>query len=67
MPTPIDVRETQRLLGAGAQLVDVMPAGEFAELHLPGALNIPLKKMNLETVSALDKSRPVIVYCHDFQ
>ncbi len=67
MVTSIDVRETQRLLGLGAQLVDVLPAGEFAELHLPGAINIPLKKMTLETVSVLDENRPAIVYCHDFQ
>ena len=67
MVTTIDVRETQRLLGLGAQLVDVLPAGEFSEIHLPGAQNIPLKKMTSETVAALDKDRPVIVYCHDFQ
>ncbi len=68
MPTTIiDVRDLERMLDSGAQLVDVLPAGEFAELHIPGAVNMPLKKMNAETVSALDRSRPVIVYCHDFQ
>lgn len=67
MVTTIDVREVQQLIGTGAQLVDVLPAGEFAELHLPGAQNIPLKKMSLETIAVLDHRRPVIVYCHDFQ
>ena len=67
MVNTVDVRETQQLLSGGAQLVDVLPAGEFSELHLPGAINIPLKKMDAEAVSALEKGRPVIVYCHDYQ
>ena len=35
--------EVQRLLAeSGTQLVDVLPAAEFAEEHLPEAVNIPL-------------------------
>ena len=67
MPTAVGIEETQRMLAGGDQLVDVLPEGEYAELHLPGAQNIPLKKMTQETVSELHKNRPVIVYCFDFQ
>ena len=67
MPTTIGIEQAQRLLSEGAQLVDVLPAGEYAELHLPGARNIPLKKMTADAVADLDRQRPVIVYCHDFQ
>ena len=67
MSTVIGVEETARLVAGGAQLVDVLPEGEYAELHLPSALNIPLKRMNTDAIAGLNKHKPVIVYCHDFQ
>jgi rhodanese-related sulfurtransferase len=68
MPTPIDRNELRRLLAAEqAQLVEVLPAADFTEEHLPGAVNIPLKELDRETARRLDPSRPVIVYCYDYQ
>jgi rhodanese-related sulfurtransferase len=61
----IELTELQRLLGAGAQLVEVLPEGEYAEEHLPGAINIPLKALDAETTSGLDRARPVVIYCWD--
>ena len=63
----IDRGDVQRLVAQGAQLVDVLPAREFAGEHLPGAINLPLKELNAETARQLDRERPVIVYCHDYQ
>ena len=63
----IDWHETQRLIGEGAQLVEVLPAVEYAEAHLLGALNIPLKELDRARVAVLDPARPVIVYCRDYQ
>ena len=62
---PIGRAELQRLLAAGAQLVEVLPPAEYEEEHLPGAINIPLKQLNRETAAQLEPSRPVIVYCYD--
>ncbi len=68
MPTGIDRNELQRLVGEEqGQLVEVLPAPEFEEEHLPGAINIPLKELNRETAKQLDRQRPVIVYCDDYQ
>jgi rhodanese-related sulfurtransferase len=68
MPTGIDRNEVQRLVAEkNAQLVEVLPRPEYEEEHLPGAINIPLKELNRETGMQLDRSRPVIVYCHDYQ
>jgi rhodanese-related sulfurtransferase len=61
----IERDEVQRLLAAGAQLVEVLPPPEYEEEHLPGAVNIPLKQLNRATAAQLDRGRPVIVYCHD--
>ncbi len=32
----------------GAQVVDVLPAQEYSEDHLPGAINLPLRKIEAE-------------------
>ncbi len=67
MPTSIFRDDVRRLLAERAQLIDVMPAGEYADQHLPGAVNIPLKTLNAETADRLRKDLPVIVYCYDYQ
>jgi rhodanese-related sulfurtransferase len=67
MPTPIDRDEVQRLLDHDAQLLEVLPEGDFEDEHLPGAINIPLKSLDAEAARRLDSERPVIVYCNDYQ
>jgi rhodanese-related sulfurtransferase len=67
MPTSIDREEVRRLLGEGTHLVEVLPGEEYAEQHLPAAINIPLKQLDRETAEQLERGRPVIVYCHDYQ
>lgn len=54
----------KELMEKGAQLVEVLPSGEFGEDHLPGAVNMPLRKIETEATT-LDRNRPVIVYCWD--
>jgi rhodanese-related sulfurtransferase len=56
--------ELQTLTGQDAQLVEVLPADDYEWAHLPGAVSLPLKELDDRT-GQLDRSRPVIVYCHD--
>jgi phage shock protein E len=64
MPLEIARKELRELLARGAQLVEVLPADEFREDHLPGAINLPLRR--LETARrVLDPAAPVVVYCWD--
>jgi rhodanese-related sulfurtransferase len=65
MPTSIDLAGLKRLLDQGLQLVEVLPAEDYAEEHLPGAINIPLKRLDATTTAQLDRHKPVAVYCHD--
>ncbi len=65
MPTEIDRRQVQSLVEGGAQLVEVLPADEYEEDHLPGAMSLPLRRLETEAVRQLDRTRPVIVYCWD--
>ena len=62
----IDAIEVERLIKKGAQVVDVMPRDEFEEEHLPGAISIPLKELAAPSAGILDRDRPVIVYCYDY-
>jgi rhodanese-related sulfurtransferase len=63
--SPVDLPQLRRLLDDGAHLVEVLPAQEYSEQHLPGAVNIPLKDLDGDSTADLDRSRPVVVYCWD--
>jgi rhodanese-related sulfurtransferase len=67
MPRDIQRDEVRRMVATGAQLVDVLAAEEYAAEHIVSATNLPLKALNRETASQLDRDRPVITYCHDYQ
>ena len=68
MPRSIDRDEVRRLTDdEDAQLVEVLPAQEFGEEHIVGAVNIPLKDLDERAPLELDRERPVIVYCNDYQ
>ncbi len=64
MPAGIGRDQLREFMDQGAQLVEVLPADEYAWAHLPGAASVPLKELDLRR-DQLDRSRPVIVYCHD--
>ncbi len=65
MPIDIGLDELDRLLASGATLVEVLPAGEYADEHLPGAINLPLKTLDAHAADALPADRPIVVYCWD--
>ena len=44
-------------------IVDVRDTSEYAEGHIPGAINIPLKNFALNS-GMLDKEKQIIVYCN---
>jgi rhodanese-related sulfurtransferase len=66
MPHEVHDRdEVQALIDRGAQVVEVLGAEEFEADHLPGAINLPLRKIETEARDRLDPARPVLVYCSD--
>lgn len=65
MPQAIDRDAVRRLADQGAQLVEVLPANEYAEDHLPGAINLPLRRLEQQATKVLDRQRAVVVYCWD--
>lgn len=63
----VDRNDVQRMVEDGAQLVDVLPKQAYESEHLAGATSLPLTQLDAATVSQLDRKRPVIVYCWDYQ
>jgi len=58
--------QVRGLIDEGAQVVEVLPEPEYTELHLPGAINLPLKELDATSASKrVDPARPVVVYCWD--
>jgi rhodanese-related sulfurtransferase len=47
---------------AGALLIDVREASEYAEGHIPGAINIPLRTV-AQNLDKIPTDKPVLVYC----
>ena len=65
MATAIMLDQLQALIGEGAQVVEVLPREEFDEMHLPGAVHLPLKELDGRRAQQLDPERAVVVYCWD--
>lgn len=65
MARTVDLPGVRELVDRGAQLVEVLPREEYEELHLPGAISLPLKELDARAAEQLDRARPVVVYCWD--
>ncbi len=62
MVTDINRETLLTLIEQGAQVVDVLPEGEFMASHLPGAINIPLRTLKSAATSTLARAKPVVIY-----
>ena len=60
---PVSRRDlVKRLKDKSVLLLDVRPEDEFAQGHLPGALNIPLPQLG-KRLSKLPKRAQIVAYC----
>ena len=67
MVQEIGTEEARRLHEEGAQFVEVLGKSEYDEEHLPGAIHLPLRRLDDRAHEQLDADRPVVVYCFDYQ
>lgn len=59
----IPSKQAHALVEGGARLVDVRTPGEFKAAHIPGAVNIPLDKLEARLAELPDKGAEIVVYC----
>lgn len=64
MPREIDRDGLIKLIDGGAHVVEVLPPREYEEDHLPGAINLPLRRIE-DAKQELDTGKAVVVYCWD--
>ena len=62
----IQVDEMEQLLADGAVVVDVREPMEFAEVHVPGAVLVPMGQLP-GRLDELDRSEPVYLICRSGQ
>jgi rhodanese-related sulfurtransferase len=55
--------EAHRLVEGGALLVDVRSPAEFAEGHLPGAINVPVHELPARAAELGPLERAKVLYC----
>jgi rhodanese-related sulfurtransferase len=68
-PLPVDYAELDELLAAGHLLIDARDPQIYADAHLPGAISLPLGKIDLlfDKFSArFPRETPLIIYCNGF-
>jgi rhodanese-related sulfurtransferase len=61
----VDHRDVLNVIAEGGYVVDVLPAHEHRTAAIRGAIHLPLPKLLHNAEKALDKKRPVVVYCRD--
>ncbi len=61
----IQHRELAEMVATGAQIVEVLPSHEYNAAHIRGAIHVPLGRILRDAAAALDRDRPLVVYCRD--
>ena len=47
----------------GFLLIDARSAQDFEECHIPGAVNLPYRKITAESTAQFSKELPIVTYC----
>jgi phage shock protein E len=55
--------EARRLVAEGAMLIDVRSPKEYANGHLPGAVNVPIDEFESHVDELIDERREMVLYC----
>ena len=61
-PHHVEPERAKAMVAAGARLVDVRTADEFASGHLPGAINLPLTELSYRQHELGPRDHPLVVY-----
>jgi len=67
MPGTITAEELREKIDRGDEfhLVETLLPREYAEWHLPGAINIHFNKIGKEARDRFGQDDEIVVYCHD--
>jgi rhodanese-related sulfurtransferase len=60
---PADVRLDLQRGQTSFQLIDARSVQDFTECHIPGAINLPYRKITAESTAHLSREQLLVVYC----
>ncbi|HET6908692.1 MAG TPA: rhodanese-like domain-containing protein [Mycobacteriales bacterium] len=63
MAQDVSVADAHRLVGEGAMLLDVREDDEWAEVHAPDAMHVPMSRLGAQ-VDDLPRDRMIACICH---
>jgi rhodanese-related sulfurtransferase len=66
VPRSATREDVQRHAATGGQIVEVLPREQYDELHIKGAVNVPLRELDVRGPRELDARATVVTYCNDF-
>lgn len=61
---PADLAKTLMDLPGSLDVVDIRPAWQFDEYHIPGAVNVPVQEL-MTNPAYLNDKRPLVIVCRD--
>ncbi len=64
--SPADLARTLMDLPGSLDIVDIRPAWQFNEYHIPGAVNVPVQEL-MRNPDYLEDRRPLVIVCRDGQ
>ena len=67
LPEPMDPEDLARALidlPGGLDVVDIRPAWQFNEYHIPGAVNVQIQEL-MDNTAYLKNNRPLVIVCRD--
>lgn len=62
-PQTATVEEVREQLAAGALILDVRTADEFAQDKITNAINVPVQVLSQYTTELKKQNKPFVVYC----
>jgi rhodanese-related sulfurtransferase len=62
-PRVVDAATALSLAASGARVVDVRTPQEFADGHVPGAVNVPYDQIGSRLAEVGPKDAPIVLYC----
>lgn len=61
---PVELAKILEDQPGSLDVVDIRPAWQFNEYHIPGAVNVPAREL-MTTPAYLDDKRPLVIVCRD--
>jgi rhodanese-related sulfurtransferase len=57
----------RNIMDQSAEIVDVLDPESYDEVHIRGAINIPIKRLEKEASEKISRDKPIVTYSIDYE